>query len=154
VVSVAPHLRVLVYRRLMLRIAERLAFKAGAHAVVTGDVIGQVASQTIENLAVVEHASSMTVLRPLVGFDKEEIIAEAHRLGTYDVSVIPDEDCCTLFTPPFPATRARLADVLAAERELDVDALVEAAASAASTESTRFPPLPRPAWQDAGGLSV
>ena len=76
-----PHLRVVVYRRLMVRIAERLADKAGAHALVTGDVLGQVASQTIENLSVVEGAATLPILRPLLGFDKEEITLEAQRLG-------------------------------------------------------------------------
>jgi thiamine biosynthesis protein ThiI len=140
VVSVLPALRVVVYRRLMLRIAERLAQRLGAHALVTGDVLGQVASQTIENLAVVGRVVTLPVLRPLVGFDKEEITVEAQQLGTYDISIVPDEDCCTLFTPPFPATRARLRDVEAAEADLDIEGLVAAAAEQAVVEDFSWPP--------------
>jgi thiamine biosynthesis protein ThiI len=140
VVSVLPALRVVVYRRLMLRIAERLAQRLGAHALVTGDVLGQVASQTIENLAVVGRVVTLPVLRPLVGFDKEEITVEAQQLGTYDISIVPDEDCCTLFTPPFPATRARLREVEAAEVDLDIEGLVAAAAEQAVVEDFSWPP--------------
>lgn len=139
VVSVPPHLRVVVYRRLMVRIAERLADKAGAHALVTGDVLGQVASQTIENLTVVESAATLPILRPLLGFDKEEITLEAQRLGTYATSIIPDEDCCTLFTPRFPTTRASQREAEAAESGLDLHALVDAAVAAAVVEDRRFP---------------
>ena len=80
----------------------------GAHALVTGDAVGQVASQTVDNLAVVGRVATMPILRPLVGMDKEEITRDAQRIGTYETSIIPDEDCCTLFTPRFPATRASL----------------------------------------------
>jgi thiamine biosynthesis protein ThiI len=139
VVTVPPPLRVVIYRRLMLRIAEQLAARVGAQALVTGDVVGQVASQTIENLAVIEGAATLPLLRPLVGFDKEEITREAQHLGTYQVSIIPDEDCCTLFTPRFPATRAVLRSVQDAEAQLDVAGLVEQATSAAVVEDFRFP---------------
>jgi thiamine biosynthesis protein ThiI len=145
VVNVTPALRVVVDRRLMIRIAQRLARHAGAHALVTGDVVGQVASQTIANLAVVDEVAEMPVLRPLVGFDKEEITLEAQRLGTYGISVVPDEDCCRLFTPQFPATRATSAEAIAAESELEVAALVAMAADAAAVEEFRFPPPERPA---------
>ena len=139
VVSVPPPLRVVIYRRVMVRIAERLAFRVGAHALVTGDVVGQVASQTIENLAVIEGAATMPLLRPLLGFDKEEITREAQQLGTYGVSIVPDEDCCSLFTPRFPATRATRAAVEAAEAGLDMAALVDRAADTAVTLNFRFP---------------
>ena len=139
VVSVPPPLRVVIYRRLMMRIAERLAWKVGAHALVTGDAVGQVASQTIDNLAVVGSVATLPILRPLIGFDKVEITGEAQRLGTYETSIIPDEDCCTLFTPRFPTTRASREDVEAAERELDVAALVERAVLDAVVEDYRFP---------------
>jgi thiamine biosynthesis protein ThiI len=141
VVSVPPPLRVVVYRRLMLRIAEQLARRTGSHALVTGDVVGQVASQTIENLSVVGNVATMPLLRPLVGFDKEEITAEAQRLGTYEVSIVPDEDCCTLFTPRFPTTRASRPQVEAAEAGLDVEALVASALEATIVEGRRFPGL-------------
>jgi thiamine biosynthesis protein ThiI len=141
VVSVPPPLRVVIYRRLMVRIAERLARRWGAQALVTGDSVGQVASQTIENLTVVESAATLPILRPLVGFDKEEITAEAQWLGTYETSIIPDEDCCTLFTPRFPATRASKAAAEAAEADFDVDALVDTAVEEAVVEDFRFPVL-------------
>jgi thiamine biosynthesis protein ThiI len=141
VIAVPPPLRVVIYRRLMMRIAEKLAWKTGAHALVTGDSIGQVASQTIANLAVVDAVATMPVLRPLIGFDKEEITAEAQRLGTYETSIIPDDDCCTLFTPRFPATRTSGAVVDAAERELDIAALVEEAVKAVEVEEFSFPVL-------------
>jgi thiamine biosynthesis protein ThiI len=139
VMTVPAALRVVIYRRLMVRIADRIAFSMGAHALVTGDVVGQVASQTIENLAVVEGAATLPLLRPLLGFDKEEITREAQQLGTYDISILPDEDCCTLFTPRFPATRATRAAVEAAEARLDLAALVDTAVSAAVIENFRFP---------------
>jgi thiamine biosynthesis protein ThiI len=139
VVTVPPPLRVVIYRRFMMRIAERIARGEGAHALVTGDVIGQVASQTVENLGVVESAATMPILRPLVGFDKEEITAEAERLGTYSISIVPDDDCCTLFTPRFPATRADGRAALAAEAGLDVEALVAAAVRDAVVEGFQYP---------------
>jgi thiamine biosynthesis protein ThiI len=139
VVTVPPPLRVVTYRRLMVRIAERIARNEGAHALVTGDVIGQVASQTIENLTVAEGAATMPILRPLIGFDKDEITAEATRLGTYRVSIVPDDDCCTLFTPRFPATRADRRAAMSAEAALDVETLVAAAVRDAVVERFQFP---------------
>src|SRR5262249_33768043 len=109
-VTVPPELRVVIYRRLMLRIAERLARRWHARALVTGEVIGQVASQTLENMTTIARAADMEVLRPLVGMDKDEISTEAERIHTYPISIIPDQDCCTLFTPRHPATRATPAD--------------------------------------------
>jgi thiamine biosynthesis protein ThiI len=139
VLAVPPPLRVVVYRRMMLRIAERVARHARAKALVTGEVVGQVASQTLENMAVIGGASRLPVLRPLVGMDKEEITAQAQHLGTYSISIIPDQDCCTLFTPRHPATRARVADVEAAESALPVEELIEKALAEASVEEFRFP---------------
>jgi tRNA uracil 4-sulfurtransferase len=139
VLSVPPEMRVVIYRRLMLRIAERLARRAHARALVTGEVIGQVASQTLENMTVISAATPLEILRPLVGMDKDEITAEATRIGTYPISIIPDQDCCTLFTPRHPATRARLADVEHAEQALPIDEMVAAAAAATSVENFRFP---------------
>lgn len=141
VVSVTPRLRVVIYRRLMVRIAEAIAKNVGAQALVTGDVVGQVASQTIDNLAVIERVATLPMLRPLVGMDKEEITAAAQRLGTFETSIIPDEDCCTLFTPKHPATHATVEQVEAAEQELDVEALVAEAVAAAEVESFRYPML-------------
>lgn len=140
VISVPPPLRVVIYRRMMLRIAEALALESGAHALVTGDSVGQVASQTIDNLAVVGRVASLPLLRPLIGMDKEEITAEAQRIGTYETSIVPDEDCCTLFTPRFPTTRASLEAVERAESNLDVPALVRAALDDREMVDLRFPP--------------
>jgi thiamine biosynthesis protein ThiI len=137
--SVPGPLRVVVYRRMMLRIAERLARASKAQALVTGEVVGQVASQTIENMSVISAAATLPVLRPLVGMDKDEITAEAERLGSYPISIVPDEDCCTLFTPRHPATRARPADVAAAERTLSIETMVETAVANAVVEDFRYP---------------
>ena len=136
-----PELRVVIYRRLMLRIAERLARKWHARALVTGEVIGQVASQTLENMTAISAATAFDVLRPLVGMDKDEISAEAERIGTLPISNIPDQDCCQLFTPRHPATRARVPDVDAAEAVLPISTMVETAVRAASVEDFRFPVL-------------
>jgi thiamine biosynthesis protein ThiI len=144
VVGVAPALRVVVYRRLMMRIAERLAERTSARALVTGDSVGQVASQTIDNLAVVGSVVALPVLRPLVGMDKAEITRDAERLGTYSTSIIPDDDCCTLFTPPHPATRASRTAVEAAEARLDIDRFVERALAETTVEDLRFPMLEFP----------
>ena len=140
VLAVPPPLRVVIYRRLMLRIAERIAHASGSAALVTGEAVGQVASQTLDNMTVIGAATSLPVLRPLVGMDKDEIIHEARRLGTYEVSIIPDEDCCTLFTPKHPATRASARQVDEAEAALPVEALVENAAANAERHDLRFPP--------------
>jgi tRNA uracil 4-sulfurtransferase len=132
-------MRVVVYRRLMLRIAERIGRLRRAQALVTGDVVGQVASQTLENLAVVGSVATLPLFRPLIGMDKDEITAEAIKLGTYPISIIPDQDCCTLFTPRNPQTRSRLGEIEAAERALQVDDLVERAVKEAAVEDFEFP---------------
>jgi len=139
--SVPAPMRVVVYRRLMLRIAERIALQRRAQALVTGDVVGQVASQTLENLAVVGKVATLPLFRPLIGMDKDEIMAQAQTLGSYAISIIPDQDCCTLFTPRNPATRARLDDVEAGERQLAIDELVEMAVRNAEVEDFDFPAL-------------
>ena len=139
ILSVSPPIRVVIYRRLMMRIAERIAKQHRAQALVTGEVVGQVASQTLENLASINRVVTMPVLRPLIGMDKDEITAEAQRLGTYSISIIPDQDCCTLFTPRHPATKAREADVDRAEATLPVDEIVERAVAAAVVEDFEFP---------------
>jgi tRNA uracil 4-sulfurtransferase len=142
--AVPPPLRVVLYRRLMLRIAERIAREHRAQALVTGEVVGQVASQTLENLSTIGDAAGLPVLRPLIGMDKEEITIQAQRLGTYEVSIIPDQDCCTLFTPRHPATKAWRPDVEAAEASLPVDEIVRNAADAAAVEQFTFPATHQP----------
>jgi thiamine biosynthesis protein ThiI len=140
VLGVPAPLRVVVYRRLMGRIAEAIARRTGALALVTGESLGQVASQTLENLARTTDAVGMPVLRPLIGTDKQEIIHEARAIGTFEISIEPDQDCCTLFVPKHPETRASAEAVAEAEARLDVPRLVETGATSATVESFRFPP--------------
>jgi thiamine biosynthesis protein ThiI len=132
-------MRVVVYRRLMMRIAEAIARERGAQALVTGEVVGQVASQTLENLAVIGSVATLPIFRPLIGMDKDEITAEAIRIGTYPISIVPDQDCCTLFTPRNPLTRARLDEIVAAEQALPIDELVARAVKDAVIEHYEFP---------------
>ncbi|WP_298028603.1 tRNA uracil 4-sulfurtransferase ThiI [uncultured Dysosmobacter sp.] len=114
----------LIMRRFMMRLAQAVAKKAGAKALITGESLGQVASQTMMALAVTDDVADMPVLRPLIGMDKVEIIRIAREIGTYDTSILPYEDCCTVFTPRHPCTRPNIEDVRKAESALDVDALV------------------------------
>jgi thiamine biosynthesis protein ThiI len=145
VLAVPPPLRVVVYRRLMLRIAERLARRWHARALVTGEVIGQVASQTLDNLTTIAAATSMQVLRPLIGMDKDDIVAEASRIGTLTISNIPDQDCCQLFTPKHPSTRVGRAEIERAEEALAIETMVDAAVKSASWEDFEYPMLKYPA---------
>jgi len=115
----------ILMRRMMLRIAERVALKENALGLITGESIGQVASQTMESLAATNKVADIPIIRPLIAFDKDEIIEKARRIGTYEISIRPYEDCCTVFVPRHPKTRPSLKDVEAAERDLDVDNLVE-----------------------------
>jgi thiamine biosynthesis protein ThiI len=117
-------LRVLLYRRFMLRLAESTAQGVRSDALITGESLGQVASQTIQNLRAVESVATMPVLRPLIGLDKPEIIAIARRMGTYETSILPHFDCCSFLLPDKPATRSTATELDAAESTLDVDALV------------------------------
>jgi thiamine biosynthesis protein ThiI len=135
--------RVVLYRRMMLRIAEAVAAATGASALVTGESLGQVASQTLSNLTVTEEATVLPVLRPLIGMDKAEISAQAQHIGTFDISIQPDQDCCQLFVPRHPATRSTLGDIHAAERVLDIPAMVRLALDNLSVQEFAFPE-PRP----------
>ena len=117
----------LVMRRFMMRIATRIAEANGASAIVTGENLGQVASQTMEAMASTQAVTNLPVLQPLIGMDKEEIITIARKIGTFDTSILPYEDCCTVFTPRHPRTHPKLSEVEAAERELDIEGLVEEA---------------------------
>jgi len=119
--------RVILYRRFMVRIAEAIAHKIRAKVLVTGDSLGQVASQTLENMSVIDEAISIPILRPLIGFDKLEIIDKAIEINTYDISILPDQDCCSLFVPKHPATKAKLKYVTLEEDKLNVSELVKAA---------------------------
>lgn len=139
VLAVPGAARVVIYRRLMIRIAEALARRSGAGALVTGESLGQVASQTLQNLARIDDVATMPVLRPLIGMDKLEITAEAERLGTFEISIEPDADCCTLFVPKHPATKMTPEEVTRAEARLDIARLVAMGADGASLEVTVFP---------------
>lgn len=125
IVAHAPQqMRVILYRRFMIRIAQSLARKERAYALVTGDSLGQVASQTLENIRTISSVSSIPVFRPLIGNDKEEIIQKARQIDTYDTSILADQDCCSLFTPRHPETMATPEQGEAAEAELDVQGLI------------------------------
>jgi len=157
VLGVPATARVVIYRRLMMRIAEALARRTGALALVTGESVGQVASQTLHNLARVDEVADLPVLRPLIGMDKLEITAQAEAIGTFEVSIEPDADCCTLFVPKHPGTRMSRDEALALESRLDIPALVTQGVEGASIETFDFPvgagPLrPIPARADRGGL--
>ncbi|NTW26947.1 MAG: tRNA 4-thiouridine(8) synthase ThiI [Candidatus Moranbacteria bacterium] len=116
--------RVILYRRMMMRISEALAKKEKCLALITGDSIGQVASQTLENILVVSQAATLPIFRPLIGMDKEEIMQKAKAIGTYDISILPHDDCCTRLMPKKPETRAKLWEVLEAEKALDIPTLI------------------------------
>ncbi len=131
-----PGYRVVLYRRAMFRIAEAVALREGAQALVTGENVGQVASQTLSNLRAIETVTALPVLRPLSGDNKEEIIAEARRIGTYEISTEPYEDCCTVFVPKHPETRADPETAQDIESHLDLGALIEQTLNA--TEVKRF----------------
>ena len=139
VAACPPPLRVVLYRRFMLRIAQVIAEREHAEALVTGESLGQVSSQTLSNMATIDQATTLPVLRPLVGRDKEEIIREARTLGTYETSIEPDQDCCTLFVPRNPATRSSIGQVEEAEGALDVAALVEQGLSNSETLKFAWP---------------
>ena len=111
-------------RRVMMRIACRVAEKNGIQALVTGESVGQVASQTLDALACTDAVCTLPVLRPLVGMDKEEIVRISRRIGTFETSILPYEDCCTVFTPKHPRTKPKPDELEAAEAVLDIEALV------------------------------
>ena len=117
----------LIMRRFMMRLAEKIALYYGAGAIVTGENLGQVASQTMEAMAVTRAVTTLPIVQPLIGFDKEEIVRLARKIGTFGTSILPYEDCCTVFTPRHPRTKPKLKDVEAVEAALDVEALVEEA---------------------------
>jgi thiamine biosynthesis protein ThiI len=149
-----PDLRVLLYRRLMVRVAEAIAVVERAKGLVTGESLGQVASQTLENVAAVDDAATLPVLRPLIGMDKNEITADARRIGTYELSILKDPDCCTLFMPRNPQTHATVAEVIAGEEGLDLDSMVSEAVASARYRDFTCPSYRKPKepvgtpWED------
>ena len=128
----------LIMRRFMMRISEQVARKTGASALVTGESLGQVASQTIEAIACSGDATGWPVLRPLIGMDKTDIVALSRRIGTFDTSILPYEDCCTVFTPRHPRTHPRVEDVRDLEAKMDVDALVKKAMDGIEIVTVRY----------------
>ena len=128
----------LIMRRFMMRIAQRIAVDNGAKAIVTGENLGQVASQTMEAMASTQAVIDLPVLQPLIGMDKEEIIRLARRIGTFETSILPYEDCCTVFTPKHPRTKPKVSEVAAAEAALDVEALVEEAIKGTERVTVKF----------------
>ena len=117
----------IIMRRMMVLCAQRIASHTGCGALITGESLGQVASQTLGAIACTDEAATMPVFRPLIGMDKDEIISISRKIDTFEISILPFEDCCTVFTPRHPRTRPKLSDVIEAESKLDVDALVERA---------------------------
>jgi thiamine biosynthesis protein ThiI len=130
-------LAVVLYRRMMMRIAERLARSGGARALVTGEALAQVASQTLENMAVIGDSVRIPILRPCLAHDKQETIALARRIDTYETSIQPYDDCCSLFVPDHPETRAKIDDVNACESKLDIEALADVCATSVETITCR-----------------
>ena len=127
----------IIMRRFMMRVAQKLAQKNESDALITGESLAQVASQTVKAIACTEAVCEMPVFRPLIGMDKSEIIAVSEKIGTFETSILPYEDCCTVFTPKHPRTKPQLFAVENAERALDIDALVEEAVSGTQTERMR-----------------
>ena len=124
----------LIMRRFMMEITQRIALREGCGALITGESVGQVASQTLAAIACTEHGLEMPVLRPVIGMDKEEIITIARKIDTFETSILPYEDCCTVFTPRHPKTKPRLEQLLAAEASLDRETLINAAVEGATFE--------------------
>ena len=125
--SCPPELFTLIMRRFMMRISERVAQRCGAKALVTGECLGQVASQTMEAMSVTGAVVDLPILRPVVGMDKEDIVQISRKIGTFDTSILPYEDCCTVFTPRHPRLRPTFEEVEAAEQALDIEAMVQTA---------------------------
>ena len=139
IVALTPaETRVILYRRLMMRLAQCIAFKEGAQALATGESIGQVASQTLENLRAISQVALLPVLRPLIGEDKEEIIRLARQIGTFEVSILPDSDCCSLFIPRHPETRAKPEAIDRIEGQLNLEKMVQETLQQTEVEKRDF----------------
>ncbi len=139
VAETPAHLRIILYRRFMVRISEGIAQGLGAKALVTGESLGQVSSQTLTNITTIEAAAARPIFRPLIGMDKQEIINLARAIGTYEVSIQPHDDCCSFLMPRRPATRSTPEELEAAEAALDVEALVSMALEGVDTKRLAWP---------------
>lgn len=149
--SGADRLHILAQRRLMLRTGEGLAARLGGAALVTGDSLGQVSSQTLANITALDDATGLPILRPLIGWDKTEIMAEARRIGTLDISELPDEDCCTLLTPRYAETRAKIESLRQVEKRLDATEVVEQLLTSLQEHHPSADPAAAPARVDSVG---
>ena len=136
--NIPAKFRVILYKRMMLKIAEKVGEKEKIETLITGENVGQVASQTIENIKVIQSISDKLILRPLICQDKKEIIEKAKDIGTFDLSILPYQDCCTRFVPRHPATKARLKDVEVAEQKLNIKKLVEKSIEGMETFDFKF----------------
>ena len=123
----------IIMRRFMMEIASRIGAERGCAALITGESLGQVASQTVQGIACTDAAATLPVLRPAIGLDKDEIVSIARKIGTYETSILPYEDCCTVFTPRHPKTKPHLPFVVDAERALDREGLIAEAIAGAET---------------------
>jgi len=140
ILTTPPEYRVVLYRRFMVRITELLAIKYGAKAIVTGESLGQVSSQTIENISVIDNAvRELPMIRPLIGMDKNSIVTDARRIGSYPISIIPDQDCCSLFVPKHPVTKGSLKSVESIEENLPISKMVTEAADLAESLHFHWP---------------
>ena len=128
-----PKETTILMRRLMMKLAQRVAKAEGARALITGEALGQVASQTLESLCVTDDAVDMPVFRPLIAFDKEDIVTVAKRIGTFETSILPYEDCCTVFVPAHPVTRPSVLGLRASEAAVDFSDMIETALANAET---------------------
>ena len=148
--NVHPDLRILLYRRLMVMVAEKVAEFENGKALVTGESLGQVASQTLDNIAAVDDVAHLPILRPLIGTDKLEIIAEARAIGTYELSIQEHDDCCTLFMPRTPETHAKVEQMHSAEVGLDMDRMTADAVAAMSYLEFECPAYRKALWMPEG----
>jgi len=139
IVEVPPAYRVVLYRRFMIRIAEKLAISKKSIALITGESLAQVASQTLENIAAIDDASSIPILRPLIGTNKDEIIDHARKIGTFDISIRPDQDCCSLFVPKHPITAARTEILESFENSLPMDQMIENSIEETTEKTFTYP---------------
>lgn len=130
-------LRIILYRRMMLRIAEKIALKNKHLAIYTGESVSQVASQTLENIDVIGRVVGIPILRPLIGFDKADIIERAQQIGTYKISILPHEDCCMRFMPKNPETRGKIEEILRAEQNIDIEKLINDASDKIEIKSIK-----------------
>jgi thiamine biosynthesis protein ThiI len=132
--------RIIFYRRFMVRIAEEISRKIDAKCLVSGESLGQVASQTIENITITQQATTLPILRPLIGLDKKEIITKAKEIGSYETSIKPHEDCCTVFIPKDPETKGKLDEVITLEKKLDIPKMVNTAIEEIELEKLVYQP--------------